>query len=525
MASALFAPQDPNDLMTALGGTTPQALQMPAMPTLPTAQPSKAVKKPISKLALRALKTEPSMVPSNPIDTYKQDVAKAESEIKPKIAESESKVADLRTQRAKAGEESQAGIQAARDAEKDVLGQSAHVEHPDFIPQQIEPKQAKEIFTSMTLWAILGGMLTKAPLTAALNNMTGIMEGVQSKNKELYDRSYKEWQANIKKAEDLQHEKEAELDRAWKRANATLNERIHSAELVYRKYEDEIGAEMLHQGKLTDELHKRTQESQHFMDSTMKAKDFEQKIEEQRQSHHDMMELKMATLQQGGAGGMRGASQQQGYAMVATEASLNVATDLKSISSIVGDTSMTTLTGILSKPAADMYGAARKLAADKLNSEQSALLGIYTSGMIKDMAAASGGGRPMMATQGKILEMHGLLPKEGEDRLIIWAGSLARLKAEMQTVNKSMQTNPYALPEQKALIAGAVQNIEKSIDWSQEDVIHALSLGQSDKRSLGRRIDDKLGASKSAPITVKPATMTQGEWDELLALRAKNGTQ
>lgn len=77
----------------------------------------------------------------------------------------------------------------------------------------IDPAQMKETLSLVTALAAFGGALTRAPLTAALNNFSAGVHGLVQGNQQLYQQSVKEFEQNLQKSK-------AENDSIWKKYEA-----------------------------------------------------------------------------------------------------------------------------------------------------------------------------------------------------------------------------------------------------------------------------------------------------------------
>ena len=71
---------------------------------------------------------------------------------------------------------------------------------PENTAKHLDPKELNDTASMYMTLGALAGLLTRQPMTAALNNMSAAMEGVQKGDQEQFDRAYGEYQDNFKKA-------------------------------------------------------------------------------------------------------------------------------------------------------------------------------------------------------------------------------------------------------------------------------------------------------------------------------------
>lgn len=111
---------------------------------------------------------------------------------------------------------------------------------PENTAKHLDPKQLSDAYSSFMTLGALAGLLSKTPMTAALNNMTAAINGVQAGDQAQYDKSYKEFQQNYQKAIDANKAKLEEYNRIFANSKTSLDEKIREAGLVANKYGDEL---------------------------------------------------------------------------------------------------------------------------------------------------------------------------------------------------------------------------------------------------------------------------------------------
>jgi hypothetical protein len=111
---------------------------------------------------------------------------------------------------------------------------------PENTARHIDPQQMSDAFSAFTTLGALAGLLSKTPMTAALNNMTAAIKGVQEGDDAQYQRSYKEFQDNYKKAMATNKARLEEYNRIFSDTKITLDEKMREIGLVAAKHGDEL---------------------------------------------------------------------------------------------------------------------------------------------------------------------------------------------------------------------------------------------------------------------------------------------
>ena len=105
----------------------------------------------------------------------------------------------------------------------------------EFVPPKPDlPKRPKDMKEGLSMWgglaiafAALASAKTRTPLTSAMNAIAAAFKGVQDGNHEAFERSYKEWEADMKLANDSYN--------AQRTAYEDLMSRIDKREALYEK--------------------------------------------------------------------------------------------------------------------------------------------------------------------------------------------------------------------------------------------------------------------------------------------------
>lgn len=107
--------------------------------------------------------------------------------------------------------------------------------------RHMDPKQLNEAASLFMTLGALAGALTRTPMTAALNNMTAAIQGVQAGDAEQYDKAHKEFESNYKRAMDQNKSALDEKEKVMKDKNLTLTARMNELKLIDAKYGNEVG--------------------------------------------------------------------------------------------------------------------------------------------------------------------------------------------------------------------------------------------------------------------------------------------
>jgi hypothetical protein len=144
---------------------------------------------------------------------------------------------DILKQKSAADETAGAEETAAR---KDLIaeGEKGPVKTPmpENMAKHLDPKELTDQYTAFMTLGALAGLLTRQPMTAALNNMTGAIEGIQKGDMDQYERNFKEWQTNYKTAADKNKASLEEHQRIMDNKKLSLDEKMAEHKLVDLKY-------------------------------------------------------------------------------------------------------------------------------------------------------------------------------------------------------------------------------------------------------------------------------------------------
>jgi hypothetical protein len=105
---------------------------------------------------------------------------------------------------------------------------------------KFEPKQISDGFSLMLGLASFAGMASRQPLTAALNNMTGMMQGLQEGNKENFEHAYKNWESSFKVAEAKYKDELNAYQKILGDMNKSIDQKMREIRNVGLEYDNKL---------------------------------------------------------------------------------------------------------------------------------------------------------------------------------------------------------------------------------------------------------------------------------------------
>jgi hypothetical protein len=123
---------------------------------------------------------------------------------------------------------------------------------PENKAKRMDAGSMAQAFSVFMALGALAGKSTKAPMTAALNNMTGALKGLQEGDEEQYKKATDEFNNNFAKAAATNKARIDEYNRIFAAKNTTIAEKIRQADLISKQYGDELTALNLKSGNLKD---------------------------------------------------------------------------------------------------------------------------------------------------------------------------------------------------------------------------------------------------------------------------------
>jgi hypothetical protein len=167
----------------------------------------------------------------------------------PEYTEARGKLKGLDAQRDKAGADYKAAADPLKkkvESERTALeGMQAPQlqEIPDkFVPPKQDPKEQQEALSTMFMFAAIGGLMTRQPMTAALNSFAGAMEGLHAGNMEKYKKEHEVFQTNVKVAQAKNQEYIQKFDMAVKKRRGDIQGLMEDIKLLNTEYGNTVQA-------------------------------------------------------------------------------------------------------------------------------------------------------------------------------------------------------------------------------------------------------------------------------------------
>jgi hypothetical protein len=114
----------------------------------------------------------------------------------------------------------------------------------EFKPEKPDPKQQQDFMSNMMMFAVVGGLMTRAPLTAALNGFAGAMEGFHAGNLEKFKQDKAVFDTNFKVAQEKSREYVEKFRATFENKKLSLAEKMNQWKMLDTEYQHTTG--MLH---------------------------------------------------------------------------------------------------------------------------------------------------------------------------------------------------------------------------------------------------------------------------------------
>lgn len=197
------------------------------------------------------------------------------------------KVADIGTRRTSAEAPINADIQT-KSKELQSMSEKGpeKVALPTNQAKHMTPEDMSSAFTTFMALGALGGLLTRQPMTAALNNMTAAMKGLHDGDQEQYKRATEEFNNNYSKAVATNKSKLDEYEKIFKNKESSIAEKVREATMIAKQYGDELTVANLQHGNMKD-VFKNMEASQKTAVDAQNHKDTMDRFDKDRTARHD----------------------------------------------------------------------------------------------------------------------------------------------------------------------------------------------------------------------------------------------
>lgn len=410
-----------------------------------------------------------------------------------------------------------------------------HEPLPTNTAQHIDPKQLNETASMMMALAGLAGLLTRRPMVAALSNMTAAMKGLQAGDEQQYQRSYKEFSDNYKRAVDQTTTNVKEYERILKSREMTLSEKSRAITAYAKQVGDEITANQLSFKQRIEHFEKLRKAAEQAEKNALTLSerhdkgvaDRQQRKEiadnnlEQRRQHDETVAALKASAAAGGGGGRKGSILSQldeissstlpeDQKLAATrkilgiksgESSLNarfgarqvgamneISAHLGNIAALPMGANMGTFSDVAHRNSDTFFKALGSKAAQLITPEEARIFDQEAASIeaamfqVNNMGQSGGGAA-------RIKELKETRPRANDPKSAM-ASYLALARQSVEMSNREIKIWPGHTPEMEALAAVLVDEVKQAIPWTVADVNRAVL-----QRTGGPTLADGMPAS------------------------------
>lgn len=158
---------------------------------------------------------------------------------------------------------------------------------PDFKPPQIDPKEMNETMSLLTAVAAMSGLLTRQPLTAALNAFSQGVHGYVQGNQEQYKRSLDTFKTSFEKAKTLNDEHYKQVQQAQAKHKNDIQGLMNELSVLSAEHQDAVQSAMLARGDLTSAISISEKKYDAFQKISLGVAKLAQSEEHAKQAHAD----------------------------------------------------------------------------------------------------------------------------------------------------------------------------------------------------------------------------------------------
>ena len=228
----------------------------PASPVNPVPKIPRA-RAPVAAMPQRPAAAAPAPDPNAQIRNYVQD-----------------QLNDVRSEQTELGKKAaadyaQAEADLAKMKQDHAAELDAHMANKPAPVPEFKPQQASDLSGMLMVLAALGGTLTRAPLTASLNNFAAMLQGHAAGDQQRFQQEFEQFQANAKKGIEASRAYNDELKEIREKHRgdlAALTEAKRDLDARYGKQEqllNDRGKNLMEMQKaITDEANTRTRAAQ-----------------------------------------------------------------------------------------------------------------------------------------------------------------------------------------------------------------------------------------------------------------------
>lgn len=131
------------------------------------------------------------------------------------------------------------GVNKTRDEQKVLLEKGAKRDPLPELPK-LKPTDIQNNMGVLMALAAFSGMASRQPLTASLNAMAGLIQGVKAGDDTRFQRSYKEFDENLKKVLDNNRAYQHEFENVLKSKELSVSQQLEQIRLIDLKYQHQV---------------------------------------------------------------------------------------------------------------------------------------------------------------------------------------------------------------------------------------------------------------------------------------------
>ena len=386
---------------------------------------------------------------------------------------------------------------------------------PENMAKHLDPKQLNDTASIFMTLGALGGLLMRQPLTAALNNMTAAMKGVQEGDAEQFDRATAEFKTNFDKAMKVNDAAEKERTRILNDTKLSLTEKMNLLDIEAVKYGDmTTRATGTFKGKV--EIYKAKENAaKEAREKYQWWETLQQRIQEHRDREQDVR-MRMAEMGESRAAreantiegkygqfedllkngkinqeqfdqavehltGVKSGSTMRSQALRVQMAANQVSKSLESIVGLPIGTS-SGFFGNRTTSGGGLLASSKETLTNKATEQEVQSYRVMAQGLQRSLATLEAGG---VATGlvGLTKQMDGVILQDGDTNMTK-LNKLAETRQIFEGATEVLLSEPGIPKEQKVQIQGAFDKVKKLIPFTQSD-LNKLQYSSKGTTTLG----------------------------------------
>lgn len=328
--------------------------------------------------------------------------------------------------------------------------------------REIDPQTKEGMMGLAALLPVAGAFFGGKGLTSAtgaMQAMTGLVRGYQEGNKERIAFEQKKYDDAMKEFDRHQKQIREAFDLAIK--GAQVNQTAAQAKLKMDLHA--FNAPMLAELVEKQGIVKTSEDNINMYNNFLK----------QRMSYDE--KIRAAELRAAGTGG-RGSAQNERFAFNMFESFNQAATDLTNLTKMPAGTVLGSFAGMTGQSGSGIIDSLRNTFARRITDADARRMQQSIAGLEYNMARTLGGGYANSGAKAVIDIYKSQVPQEGDDPIIM-ANFLARMKQELGIWARAYQTYPGANKEQKEGALKMMEEINKAVPFTYDDVVIAANAG------------------------------------------------